>query len=177
LILSHIYLPLFSCTVSVLKFEERRYCFELHNTESGSQLYLQAETFPELQAWIWVIRASMPTALSSRRAVISKTLSEELTISSGSINQLYSNKPESPFGLQCDIPSTSDPNLITLSHKGSSTSDPLRNISFPNRALQKRNIELHRVLKSIPAEDCVVSDFSAALQKDILIQGLQFIII
>ncbi|KAI8897278.1 hypothetical protein BC833DRAFT_594432 [Globomyces pollinis-pini] len=140
------------CNVKQNTTEDRRYCFEVA-THSETYL-LQAQSEKEMDSWIKVFE----------NAKKHETLpDDQLEIDS-------SSKATSMSELQLDVKiDEADTDLRPIVQPSD------KPILYADTALQKKNVELHALLKSVPPTDIVLDVFSTALQRDLLLQGKLFV--
>ncbi|KAJ3354225.1 hypothetical protein HDU91_005793 [Kappamyces sp. JEL0680] len=138
-------IDLTGCSTKLNTTEDRKFCFDLM-VPLMDPIVLQGENEKDMKSWMeW-----LDTAASSPR--------EE------DFGEIIREESENALELSVNVEVISSPvaNDIPMSET------PL---AYVDTLMQKKNEELHHLLKSVPSSDYVLDVFSAALQKEVLVQG------
>ncbi|TPX31882.1 hypothetical protein SmJEL517_g04903 [Synchytrium microbalum] len=180
------------CNIRMAKDTERRFCFEVYT--SRKSFVLQAETEEDFIDWIETFQsAKYHAALSDQkndgvgpktaaliqegmesslpRSVVLAATNDEAqdddAESDDDGEKLHKEAQVTPLVVPNGVPEEGEANLGDKNP----SSDLL---AYTDHSLEKKNEELHSLLKSVPRTDYVLDVYSCALQKDVMIQGRIF---
>ncbi|KAI9090469.1 hypothetical protein DFS34DRAFT_654057 [Phlyctochytrium arcticum] len=179
------------CSVRVARGEDRRFCFELSTVKTRHNILLQAESEDEMNNWITAIEAAKYAAAGqpSANSLIGEALIGEeddegvplREIRLSSVTHDLIHNPQ--LGVEEEEDDDDDgggilgeaegPEKVTDSALPSPEDQP--KLVYNDSALKKDNVKLHRLLKSVPANDWVIDAFSCAMQKEIGVQGRVYV--
>ncbi|KAJ3392178.1 SNF1-interacting protein [Entophlyctis sp. JEL0112] len=177
--------------------EDRRFCFEVFGEKKSFKL--QAESRNEMWEWINVIEAAKTVPQSTPKlsnGLSSKVLGQakmdlEPASSRGSPQPLAETQ-EDPFGAEAtnenldeSVSEGEEEEIASfeLEEVGGDAAESEKPVAafqdvtvvYPDKSFEARNIELHKLLKSVPPTDFLIDSFAIILQRQNLVQGKIYI--
>lgn len=138
------------CNVRMWTKEDRRFTFEIYTSKKS--FVLQAETEEDMNSWMTCLQ----NAKNKASGIMPEISKEE-----GSVDQDEDQEDDSADEDEAD-------NLDSSQNGG-------EKLKYNDTGLEKKNQELHSLLKSVPESETIFAYFSVALQKDIAVQGKMYV--
>ncbi|KAL2915107.1 hypothetical protein HK105_205431 [Polyrhizophydium stewartii] len=184
------------CNARPAKADERRFCFEVQT----KSFLLQAESDEDARAWISSFEAAKYALATSATPVLDmidqgafEPSSEDESDGGETLHQIKIRRQSrsttqravhvegSEAGTESEVDTTqrSQSSLVSgacptppIVEAASDKPDP---VVYSDPAMEKKNVELHRHFKSVPATEFLTDACSIMLQRDIVIQGRMYI--
>jgi hypothetical protein len=143
------------CNVRKWEKEDRRFTFDIYTSKKS--FVLQAENEDEMKSCMSCFQNTKNKAAG---------IEPEDSAAGASNNQLDADQDD-----QEDDDSADEEEKDDLSFAMEDNSAATEKFKYSDHALEKKNVELHHLLKSVPESDIVFAVYSVGLQKDIVLQG------
>ncbi|KAJ3227515.1 SNF1-interacting protein [Clydaea vesicula] len=153
------------CNVRTWTKEDRRFCFEIFTSKKG--YVLQAESEEDMNGWISVLQAAKYKSAGMKQRQSSANLEKnELFNHENEEDDSEDDINESDEGVTDEENSTIQNAAKSPVLEETADSKVLGScLSYNDAGMEKKNVELHVMLKSVPDSDYVMDVFSCALQK------------